>query len=330
MIDQALAIDPQFRIGVFHARDVGERRQTRCATPCPPRRRGDPSNGRGLTAYAAFLSTRPTAGPRRPRACCSALWIDPMSRLGSLSWPPIAALTSRTRKLPSRRVLEVLQLDPDFVPGAGALRHSFDGYLHGQLAEAIQVLEHAIKLDPASPSLRHNAMAVYLDLGDEPAAREVAAGTPQSARAVGLLAMYRGDWRAAAALPTMTWAGPSTPVKNWLAAEALRDDALKTGRAGPGHLVHQSEVPAWRQSGGPTWKTATVARLSISRSSWRLRDRRQAATELRRAAAAWLDANSAKYLGGTHVAARERPVARRQKGRGAGRTGGDRSTPDST
>ena len=67
----------------------------------------------------------------------------------------------------------------------------------GKLAEAIQIIEHAIALDPNNPHLLHAAMTVYLDLGEVKAARAiVAAATPQSARATGLLSMHEGDWRA--------------------------------------------------------------------------------------------------------------------------------------
>ena len=68
---------------------------------------------------------------------------------------------------------------------------------HGKLAEAVQILEHAIALDPRNPEPRQTAMAVYLDLGDEQAARAVVAGTPQVARDRAHAFMYAGDWRAA-------------------------------------------------------------------------------------------------------------------------------------
>ena len=45
--------------------------------------------------------------------------------------------------------------------------------------------------------LRQNAEALYLDLGDVTAARDVAAGTLPNVRTAGLLSMHEGDWRGA-------------------------------------------------------------------------------------------------------------------------------------
>jgi hypothetical protein len=126
-----------------------------------------------------------------------------------------------------RSMVAVLELDPQFVPAieeVGLYRWLF----HGKLAEAVQILEHAIALDPLNPTPRHTAMAVYLDLGDVQAARAVAAGTAQSAQSSTLLALYDGDWRAAgpAAYRDVRW---GDDCQNWLEGAAIRDYALKTG-----------------------------------------------------------------------------------------------------
>ena len=298
LIDQALAIDPNSGSAYF-ARAMWE------DAPNEVRdadfRRGvalDPSNGRGLTAYAAFLDWTYRRPEEAARMLQRALWIDPMS-----PWAHYDAanrsLDEQDAKASEQHVLEVLQLDPDFVP-ALELYGIFRWLLHGQLAEAIQVLEHAIKLDPANPSLRHNAMAVYLDLGDEPAAREVAAGSPQSARAEGLLAMYRGDWRAAAlaAYDEVGWTFDT--CQNWLAAEALRDDALKTGQLNRAisfiRLKYQlgDSAPTHLENcnGGAALYLSQLLAAS---------GRAPEATELQRAASAWIAANWAKYLGSMRV-----------------------------
>jgi TolB-like protein/DNA-binding winged helix-turn-helix (wHTH) protein/Tfp pilus assembly protein PilF len=298
LIDKALAIDPNSGSAYFtramweeapnEVRDADFRRGVAL----------DPSNGRGLTAYAAFLDSIYRRPEEAARMLQRALWIDPMSPSAHYH-AANRSLDEQDARTSEQRVLEVLQLDPDFVP-ALELYGIFRWLLHGQLAEAIQVLEHAIKLDPANPSLRHNAMAVYLDLGDEPAAREVAAGTPQSARAVGLLAMYRGDWRAAAAAAYDDVGWTFDTCQNWLAAEALRDDALKTGQLdraisfikvkyqlGDNPAAHVEDC-----NGGAALYLSQLLAAS---------GQAQAATELRRAAAAWSDANWAKYLGNVRV-----------------------------
>ena len=72
---------------------------------------------------------------------------------------------------------------------------------------------------------------MYLDFGDAKAARAVAAGTPHSARATALLSMHEGDWRRAglAAYDEAGWTSDDDYCENWLAPEAIRDYALKTG-----------------------------------------------------------------------------------------------------
>src|SRR5205823_14310114 len=105
--------------------------------------------------------------------------------------------------------------------------------IDGKLAEAIQLLEHGIALDPKNSLLLHTAMAVYLDLGDAKAARAVVAGMPQSARARGLLSMHEGDWRRAglSAYDEEGWTSDSDYCEIWQ-AEALRDNRLREiGRA---------------------------------------------------------------------------------------------------
>jgi tetratricopeptide (TPR) repeat protein len=227
-----------------------------------------------------------------------ALWIDPVSpwahyHAANRSFDEYGA------KIAEQRVLEVLQLDPDFVP-ALELYSLFLWLCHGKLTEAAQVLEHAIRLDPASPSLRHNAMALYLDLGDEQAAREVAAGTPQSARAVGLLSMYTGDWRAAASAAYDEAGWTYDDCQNWLAAEALRDAALKTGELNRAISFiklkyHLGDSPAANSES--CYGSAAIILSQLLAASGQA----QAATEWRVAAAAWNDANWPKYLGGIRV-----------------------------
>ena len=128
-----------------------------------------------------------------------------------------------------QKTLQVLELDPNFVPALqwyGIIRW----VIEGKLAEAIQINEHAIALDPNNSFLRHAAMAVYLDLDDAKAARAVVAGMPQSARAAGLLSMHDSDWRRAglAAYDEEGWTRGTDFCELWQ-SKALRDYALKTG-----------------------------------------------------------------------------------------------------
>jgi TolB-like protein/DNA-binding winged helix-turn-helix (wHTH) protein len=232
LIDRSLAIDPRCGAAYFaramwsddnpSQRDADFRRGAEL----------DPSNGRGLTAYADFLQNEyPDAGKGdSARILQRALQIDPLAPVAQFKaavWSSEEA-TAKTQVV-EQKVLEVLEKDPNFVPALfryGRYRWLFDG----RIAEGIQYEEHAIAQDPKNPWIRHTAMAMYLDIGDESAAREVASGTPKSAQTAQLmLALHAGDWRAAglAGFDKTVWQHNGS--EDWGAPEALRDYAVKAG-----------------------------------------------------------------------------------------------------
>ncbi len=235
LIERSLAIDPQCGSAYFaramwshddpHQRDADFRRGAEL----------DPSNGRGLTAYAQFLKwDYPNAGPGDgDRMLQRALQIDPMSPLAQFkaaAWS--SEETTAKTQVVEQKMLEVLEKDPNFVPALsryGKYRWMFDG----KIAEGIQFEEHAIAQDPTNPWIRYVAMAMYLDIDDEAAARDVAAGTATSSQAAKLmLALHAGDWRAAgiAGFDKKQWEKLwEYNGMDWGAADALRDYALKTG-----------------------------------------------------------------------------------------------------
>ncbi len=236
LIEQALTIDPRSGSAYF-ARAMWDRTDVNVREA--DFRRGmalDPSNGRGLTAYADFLKNdKPRDNWEQCDECQRilnrALQIDPMSPSAHFRmavWATEAGVTKT--EVVERNVLDVLELDPNFVPALdryGKYRWLFDG----KFAEAIALEEHAIALNPDDPWIRQKAIAIYLDLGDEVAARDVAAGIPGGTeRAKLLFAMYRGDWRAAgsAAMGESPWHARNL-FEDWQAGEALRDYAIKTG-----------------------------------------------------------------------------------------------------
>ena len=257
----------------------------------------DPSNGRGLGAYAGFLSSildRPEEGRSVLKR---ALWVDPMSPSARFTDAEFS-LDDSGAKASEQKTLQVLELDPNFVP---ALQRygKFRWLIDGKLAEAIQLLEHGIALDPKNSLLLHTAMAVYLDLGDATAARAVVAGMPQSARAVGLLAMHGGDWRRAglSAYDEEGWTSDSDYCEIWQ-GEALRDYALKTGELSRAIAFiklkfYLGDAPAEHldvcNHGAAVYLSQLLAAAGQP----------QQALALRRAAASWNDANEAKYLGGS-------------------------------
>jgi TolB-like protein/DNA-binding winged helix-turn-helix (wHTH) protein len=257
----------------------------------------DPSNGRGLGAYAEFLYwilNRPEEGRSVLKR---ALWVDPMSPSARFT-DAMFSLDESGAKVVEQKTLQVLELDPNFVPALlryGKYRWLFDG----KLAEAIQIIEHAIAIDPKNSLLLHTAMAVYLDLGDAKAARAVVAGTPQSARAVGLLSMHEGDWRRAglSAYDEAGWTHDSDYCEIWQ-GEALRDYALKTGELSRAIAFiklkfYFGDAPAAHLDvcnyGAALYLSQLLAAAGQA----------DQALALRRATASWNDANAAKYLGGT-------------------------------
>lgn len=226
-VDRALSIDPRCGAAYF-ARAIWAAGSD--ATVEQDFRRGaelDPSNGRGLVAYSQFLFQRGEKQEAR-RWLDRAAKVDPLSprvqfrlvmqNFGEMSPQEIEAL-----------LLRVLEREPDFHPALQRYA-KYRWILHGRMAEATQAIEHAIAVDPENPWSRYTAAAIYLDLGEEGAAREVAAGSPQSAEGSRvLLALYDGDlaaaWQAVASGATRV----NNLHENWGEAEAVRDHALASG-----------------------------------------------------------------------------------------------------
>ena len=293
LIDRALAIDPGCGSAYFAQAMWGRGEVPIRMASFERGMRLDPSNGRGLTAYAEFLENEVDAHDAAGRVLQKALWVDPMS--------PRAHFASAIRSLDvagpaavEQQMLGVLELDPNFVP---ALQRygKYRWELHGELAAAVQIIEHAITLDPGNPWLRHTAVAMYLDLDDPAAATEVAAGTPQSAASARLLlALYRGDWRAAglAAHDPAGWSYGQ--FENWEAGEALRDYALRTADLQPtidfiGDKFGLTPEPAKQLGLGNFRQAVYLAQLLAAQGH------EQEAVALRRAVAAWNDSNQSRY-----------------------------------
>jgi len=187
----------------------------------------DPSNGRGLVAFSEFLD-RQGRYDEATKALDRAMLVDPLSP--RLHFRLVMREFSRKGvQFREAGLMRVLEIDPDYQPALqryGKTRW----VLHGRMAEAAQILEHAIEVDPDNPWSRHTAMALYLDLADEAAAREVAYGT-ESSRRTGqlLLALYRGDSRTAGEVALSPAGREYNLYESWGATEAVRDYALQAG-----------------------------------------------------------------------------------------------------
>ncbi len=261
----------------------------------------DPSNGRGITAYAEFLAD----DQERPFAEVDgmlqrALWIDPLSPRARFKRVMFSDLTAADAE---KQMLEVLALDPNFHPALqryGKYRWMF----HGQLAESAAIMERAIAVDPDNPWSRHTALAIYLDLDDVEAAQDVTATTALNRQTAQLmLALRRGDWRRAGieayAEPTWTYG----TIESWGAGEAVRDYALRSGAIDRAvkfleQKYHLHPGPQMALDIGNFRQAAMLADLFDAES------RGSEATQLRAVVANWNDVNEAS--GGSLFAKRLR------------------------
>jgi TolB-like protein/DNA-binding winged helix-turn-helix (wHTH) protein/Tfp pilus assembly protein PilF len=261
----------------------------------------DPSNGRGLEAYAQFLY-EPLQRPEEAKTVLKrALWVDPLSPSPRQTDAEISFLEDGVR-IAHQKTLQVLELDPSFVPAL----HRYAQYswiIDGKLAEAIQIIEHAIALDPNNALLLRHASEMYLDLDDTEAARAVVAGMPPRPSESGLLAMHEGDWRRAglSAYDEAVWASDSMDDEacDFWKGEALRDYALKTGELSRAIAFITSK---YYFGGAPaenmdvcTFPDAVYLSQLLAAAG-----QGEQAAALRHAVSSWNDANEAKYLGDSH------------------------------
>ena len=226
LIDKALALDPHSGAAYF-ARAIWADGES--ASREEDFSRGlelGPSNGRGMTAYAEFLD-REGRADEAERLIERAIRVDPLS--------PRAHFWRMRRKagmdvtVLEAGMLGVLEVDADYVPALQRYA-KYRWLLHGELAQAIRLIEHALTLDPASPWLRHTAMAMYLDIDDVDAARALQreAGETGSVGSI-LMLLHEGD-ADAAAIAALDGLGFAAGVyENWGLYDALRSRAMTSG-----------------------------------------------------------------------------------------------------
>jgi len=227
LIERALMLDPACG-SAYVARAIWRERDD--AAREADFKRGlelDPSNSRGLVAYSTYLRN---AGRSEDadRTLERALQVDPLS--------PRVQFTLVQRKFNTdgglsleQGMRRVLDIDPDFQPALQRYA-KYRWMHHGKLAEAAQLIEHAIEVDPENPWSRHTAAAIYLDLDDPGSAKRVGDGTDSSRQTTQILLSLRaGDWRTAGELALGAAGRRYNPFESWGVPEATRDWALQTG-----------------------------------------------------------------------------------------------------
>ncbi|MEO6718527.1 MAG: winged helix-turn-helix domain-containing protein [Novosphingobium sp.] len=192
----------------------------------------DPSNSRGLAAFAEFFEwdnvTRDGGpGGEGQRLMDRVLSIDPLSPRARF-WAVQRQLGQLTPEQLEREQARALQVDPENYLLAN--RYAYRRWMfHGETAEAIEMMEKVIASDPQNPLGPQLAFAFYLDVDDPAAARAIAATTPatrDSSRT--LLAQFAGDWRGAGLAALGHRGFLFNKYSNWNWAEAVRDLALQT------------------------------------------------------------------------------------------------------
>ena len=185
----------------------------------------DPANARGMTAFSEILDV----SGRRDEGLqwlTNALRIDPLSprarfRVAQRHFEVVgSAIEAQT--------LKVLELDPKYYPALQ--RYSkYQWLFHGHIAEAVAIIERAIRLDPPNPWGLHTAIAYYLDLSDPRAAEALASqNVVANASTRALRASFAGDWRAAGEAALQSGSFVMLNQERWGVVAALRDYALKS------------------------------------------------------------------------------------------------------
>jgi len=226
LIDKALALDPSSGAAYFARALWADSDSDSREADFRKGARLDPSNGRGLTAFAEFLDGAGRADDAE-YMLQRAIRIDPLS--------PRAYFWRVMRQKPfdpadaEAGMLKVLEIDPDYVPALQRYA-KYRWIMHGEIAEAIQLIERALALDATNPWLLHTAVAMYLDVGDEDTARALLAGSEHPEIAGRLLVLLRdGDVPGAGAAALEESAFANGLFENWGVYEALRDWALASG-----------------------------------------------------------------------------------------------------
>jgi len=212
-----------------------------------------PNYGAGYVHYAGFLFREGRAG-EAIETIIRARRIDPLTPELHLLQAFFLMVTRSDVGGHDRLVREALEINPR-LPTAlrqlAASRYEF----RGEFADAAQLIERAIAVEPYSPDTRSLARDIYLDLGDPVAAAAVLDDSPPAAAME--IAQYEGDRRRAAALLN------DMPPENWQVSgaqasmtEAIRDGAIAAGDFEPG-VKRLESVRAIRAEEPPMWHRAS-------------------------------------------------------------------------
>jgi TolB-like protein len=240
LLDKALRIDPSSGEALFAQAMWANAPRAERASLFRRAAALDPSNSRGLTAFAQFLGDGANGGvadgnvtrdgessAERQQLLDRVLAIDPLNPQARFVaiMQKLGEVTPEQLEAEQKRMLD---LDPGNYPLAN--RYASRRWMfHGDTAEAIDRMEQTIARDPQNPWGPHLISAFYLDVNDLAAAQAVANSTPASRDSTrAIVAQFRGDWRAAGQAALGSRGFLFNRFQNWLWAESVRDYALHT------------------------------------------------------------------------------------------------------
>ena len=225
LIDKALALDPSLGEAYLVRASWVDTQEEQAEADFRKGLELDPSNGPGLTRFGEFLTGLDGRVDEGRAMLDRALLIDPLSVRAYYIRSNLAATPAEAEQM----LLAALKIDPQFslVLKQLSLMRSFQG----KFAEGVMLAERAIAADPANQwsRQRQSAYSRYIELGDLAAARDVIAGSDAAGLAPFQVFLYLDDWRAAGEAVYDVPERLRSAYNDWLAAEAVRDLALKTG-----------------------------------------------------------------------------------------------------
>jgi TolB-like protein/DNA-binding winged helix-turn-helix (wHTH) protein/Tfp pilus assembly protein PilF len=189
LANKAIELDPRLGEAYFIRAQAGREQNADGAVVEADFKRGielAPNYGPGYAAYADSLMEDPKRRDESLALIERAILIDPVAPrnvyergLFEMNFDPERAEQS---------FVQALQLDPEFPPAltrlAGIRWHA------GELAQAIKLIESALKIETEAPWIRDVACSMYLGIGDRPAAASLAAGSAAASDRAIMLAVY--------------------------------------------------------------------------------------------------------------------------------------------
>ena len=234
LLDKALSLDPSFGEAFVLRGELED--QVDLAVAEPDFRRGlalSPNYGAGYAFFAEALAER-GRNAEALELIDRARLIDPLTprnhylkgRFVSWTVPYEAPTPPEAEAL----MLQALNCDPTFSPAF--MRLAEWKWRRGQTAQALKMVERALRVDADTPWIRFRAAEMYVELNDMRSARSVAKlGDVDVAGADVLFALHDGDWHHAADLAYRA-AGPQQDEEfEYQTVLAIRGDALKNGGA---------------------------------------------------------------------------------------------------